>query len=511
MTSPVAEDIVRRFARRPGYRLITYREVGLPFWNLPLRCRLLARKDLPVIDEFILKSVDAGLGTCAEISAFLALPLGVVEVVMAGLVSSRHLVPTRPDANGGYLAYVLSERGSETLKRASDVTPQEDIINFSFDGLTGEFTYVDPAARWRPRDLREQDILEIPAFPADPPSIGPSHTQAAADAIRDSAAIVKARKPPSVPRDLLQVLGIEGKREKFFLRALALVFEPVDAANDAFVQFVIDGRPSEQHDLAFARAEGQRKLGIFGTLRDSNSPVDGALPPEIIAQRADEIELATMRSLTEGYREQLAALNAQSTSATEDQRASLDEQVATVAAKLDAAETALHDTPVRVLEVHEHAPLLAEAMAGVESRLMIVSPWIKAAVVTREFVDRLRTLLERGVHVVIGYGIGDRRDTLPRDKNAEKQLQQLADDYANFHFRRLGDTHAKVLIADGRYAVVSSFNWLSFRGDPNRPFRDERGTYIALESEVNRLWDDYFGRISGDHSSGGTEFDDAED
>jgi hypothetical protein len=506
VTSPATEDVVvRRFARRPGYRLVTYREVGLPYWNIPVRCRLLARKDLPVIDEFVLKAVDAGLGQSDDIATFLTLPLGVVEAVMAGLVSGRHLIPTRTSTGGDALAYVLSERGGETLRSAGEVRPQEDVISFSFDGLTGQFTHVEPSARWRPRDLREHNILEIPAFPADPPSVGPSHTQGVADALREGVDRLSARKSAPIRRDLLQVLGVDGKREKFFRKALALVFESVDATNDAFVQFIIDGRPSEQHDLAFARAEGQRKIGIVGTLRDAEGSVERELSPEIIAQRADEIELATMRKLAEGHREQLAALNKQSATATEDQRLSLDEQVASVSARLDAAEAALQETPVRILEVHEHGPLLEEAMSDAESRLMIVSPWIKAAVVTREFVDRIRTLLERGVLVVIGYGIGDGRDSLPRDQDAEKQLQRLSAEHSNFHFKRLGDTHAKVLIADSRYAVVSSFNWLSFRGDPNRPFRDERGTYIAIESEINRLWNDYYGRMSSSADSDGTD------
>jgi hypothetical protein len=44
----------------------------------------------------------------------------------------------------------------------------------------------------------------------------------------------------------------------------------------------------------------------------------------------------------------------------------------------------------------------------------------------------------------------------------------------------------KVLIADSRYDIVTSFHWLSFRGAPKRTFRDERGTLISKPTYVDQ-------------------------
>ena len=49
---------------------------------------------------------------------------------------------------------------------------------------------------------------------------------------------------------------------------------------------------------------------------------------------------------------------------------------------------------------------------------------------------------------------------------------------------RLGDTHAKILIKDDDWLVITSFNWLSFRGDPKRTFREEWGTRVAIPDQV---------------------------
>jgi phosphatidylserine/phosphatidylglycerophosphate/cardiolipin synthase-like enzyme len=62
----------------------------------------------------------------------------------------------------------------------------------------------------------------------------------------------------------------------------------------------------------------------------------------------------------------------------------------------------------------------------------------------------------------------------------------------------LGDTHAKILISDRKFAISTSFNWLSFRGDRSRTFRDERGTIVYDAQKIDELFDSYMTRFQGD-------------
>jgi phosphatidylserine/phosphatidylglycerophosphate/cardiolipin synthase-like enzyme len=133
---------------------------------------------------------------------------------------------------------------------------------------------------------------------------------------------------------------------------------------------------------------------------------------------------------------------------------------------------------------------------------MIISPWVRSDVVDGAFRQQLRDTLRRGVHVWIGYGInregGYRRGPKgDADRDTERALKLLADDFANFHLNRLGDTHAKVLICDSRFSIITSFNWLSFRGDVELEFRDERGYYVGLRDRVDDLFDSYRARFDG--------------
>ena len=487
MTEPTTEDVVRRLGRQPGYRLLTYREVGLPFWDIPVRCRLLAKKPLPALDEFVLKCVDADLRTGDDVSRFLGLPLRVVEVVMGRLVSSGHLVPL-PIVETEPVRFTLTERGQRALGESGEVVAEERDLNIAYDGLLREFTLVDLSARWRPRDLRDNDILELPAFPADPPDIGPADTAAVGMAITGITSLAE--------HELLKVLGLAGKREKFFVRGLALVFESADVPGETVVKFAIDGRPSEEHDHAFARAEGHRKLGIVGSLRELDGGPDALLAPEVLRQRSEDSEAAALRRATETFRNRIVEIEHRAAAVEEDESMEdLARQLEELQRKLDEAESALAHVPARLLEVHEHPALLREAMSSAEDRLLIVSPWIRAGVVNRQFLGELEGLLDRGVDVAIGFGIDDSKVGQDRDLEAERKLSALSNRYANFRFVRLGDTHAKVLVLDRRFVVVTSFNWLSFRGDSRRPFRDERGTLVTIADEIDRIYDDYMRRM----------------
>lgn len=155
---------------------------------------------------------------------------------------------------------------------------------------------------------------------------------------------------------------------------------------------------------------------------------------------------------------------------------------------------------MRQLEVYDRPPLLDKAITDSQERLMIISPWIRAGVVNKRFVQEFEKMLKRGVQAYIGYGIAKEEDhnRYQSDIQAERDLKYLSEKYDNFSFVRLGDTHAKIIIMDRKLAVQSSFNWLSFRGDPNKTFRDESGVCITIPEYIEELFDRYAPRFQED-------------
>jgi phosphatidylserine/phosphatidylglycerophosphate/cardiolipin synthase-like enzyme len=59
--------------------------------------------------------------------------------------------------------------------------------------------------------------------------------------------------------------------------------------------------------------------------------------------------------------------------------------------------------------------------------------------------------------------------------------------YKHFHFVHVGNTHRKSLVCDDQFAVVTSFNWLSYKGDSQGSPRDERGIVFRKKHHVERL------------------------
>jgi phosphatidylserine/phosphatidylglycerophosphate/cardiolipin synthase-like enzyme len=118
-------------------------------------------------------------------------------------------------------------------------------------------------------------------------------------------------------------------------------------------------------------------------------------------------------------------------------------------------------------------------------------------VVNAEFIKKLQRLLENRVEVYISWGLGDESEE-KTDKGALGALQRLMHAYDNLRISRFGDTHAKVLLSDCRFAIVTSFNWLSFRGDPNRTFRDEQGTLVKIPELIDEKFEYFRKRFEGD-------------
>lgn len=137
----------------------------------------------------------------------------------------------------------------------------------------------------------------------------------------------------------------------------------------------------------------------------------------------------------------------------------------------------------------EHPDHLTAALDSARKRILIISPWVKGGVVNTHFIERLEGRLRAGVEIHIGHGIGS--DDRGSDEWVLHKLRNLAQRYeGRFHFVRLNNTHAKILIYDGIW-INTSFNWLSFKGDPNRTFRMEEGTLVQIPSEVDKAYNQY--------------------
>jgi hypothetical protein len=134
-----------------------------------------------------------------------------------------------------------------------------------------------------------------------------------------------------------------------------------------------------------------------------------------------------------------------------------------------------------MISVFDHRIIREEALLFASKRLFIVSPWVTWTVVNREFGTKIESLLKRGVEVILVYGYEDGKGDDPRSIDL---LEKLRD--KGLILMRHKNTHAKIMIVDN-CVIFTSFNWLSFRGDPSRTYRMEEGLEFRSQAFADFL------------------------
>lgn len=487
-TSPT-DKVAQKFAHgRPGFRLVDYAEVGLPIYRIRIQAVLLNHKQIPPIEEFILKAFDSGLTSAEEISEFLGLESIIINAGLAELMRADNISLSAPSGSRKQVL-AMTQKGKNTLREAELVIPEERTLEIEFDGLLRKPFFRSPVYPLKPRELRDEGRLEIPPFPTKRPEIEDLDLQEVGSVIRQQGDATSNKK------NLLTIKAID-YRQRFFMPAVTLVYK-ANSGSEIQVAFVLDGKITEDHERAFAQAGGPKKIGIEHSVNIQNQ-TDDIVESEFISGTPPPEEVEKLKKSVSVAHSELEDLKADlDESGSEKDRISVQEKIEEVSERLNQSKSELQAFPVRQLEVYDHPPLLQEAITDSQSRLMIISPWIRSGVVNRDFVQKFEHMLKRGVQAYIGYGISKEEDVnrYSTDIQAEQYLKDLSKEYDNFSFLKLGDTHAKVLIMDDKFAVQSSFNWLSFRGDPNKTFRDEAGAYITIPEYIEGLFDRYAQRF----------------
>lgn len=433
------EETARFHADRPGYELIDFAEVCLPIFKIYMVASLLQHTPLPPIYEFVLRTIRIGIDDADGIAACLGIPVRMVQDTLKSLHDTEELAFKTGDGSDAD-RFVLTRKGERTTMSLERIRPEQQTVPIYFDGLTR--SPIEPPAQTllsgkQPEDL---GLKEIPALPA-------TRIEVSDIDITETARLFGKERSGEGRRDLLAIKSIE-RRMRLHLPVTALVFRPVEGG-EVELLFASDTRLLDDHNRAFALAEGPRKTRLLAEF-----------------SKADQVG-------TDSFARRVAQLakSAEVPKVSTGRRATLRPRAL------------LPDGALQRLTVLDHQPLLRDAIENAKQRVMIFSPWVTSLVVDRPTIAALRKMLDRGVKLHIGYGLDDDRKP---PKPIPEELQKLADDYPAFELRRFGDTHEKVLIKDDEFVVLTSFNWLSFRGDADRRLRRELGIKVSDPAYVEK-------------------------
>lgn len=454
------EEIIEPAAKaRPGYDLAFFKDAGHPIVLLTVKALILARKPLGPIEEGLLSAVDAAVDTPEGLIEFLGLPPAVITAVLARLNGAEMISYTQ--SSGDIKALIrLTAKGRAALTAATTVTPQEKTFKVPLDALTRRILLVHPNQLFKPRDMRVQGLFEVPA--------GPTRQIEVEDIPLQDFDRVLARERRSgnePPGELLSIRKIE-RRELTFLPCVLLFYAGHGKRTDVAVAFHLEDGPSLDHEKRFREIGG----------------------PELIGAKKIAAGAASERKALESALSEISTPISPGSGETERPAKSSEKVSAVDAEDLGALET------LQSIRCHEHPSWLRKALVSSKKRLLIISPWIRDAIIDERFIGSLHLLLKAGVLVYIGYGLAEgnaknKANKLPITPQAEKDLTQVQKQYPKtFRFVFVGNTHRKTLVSDDQFAIVTSFNWMSFKGDPNEKPRDEHGVVIRKKVYVDRIF-----------------------
>ncbi len=477
----ILEDVIEKLAyARSGYVLAAFKEAALPVYVLTARVLTLEKKPISPIEEACLKALEAGLAKPNELCGFLGLSMQVLKGTLASLNSREQINYIRP--SGDAEAHVLlTAKGRMVLTLAKTIEPEERLVKLVYDPLLRKVVFLPTAALFRPKEVKDHGWMEIPTCGAKRPEVED------VPLVDIDKAVQRMPRGQDQTRELLAVRRIE-RRELQFTPCIALYYRAHDY-HDVHVAFCREDGPSVAHETTFAQLGGPELIGAHHVLEPPSAPAVEGLsslrPSDVTADEVDSLA------------QTIAAASVSSNGPSND---ALTPAIGNeIKQKAEQAMARLKAMTQRPLRCHEHPKMLVAALTSTQHRLLIVSPWINHYVVNEMFVRSIEALLRNGVEVFIGYGLADEGDAKVDDKakqkapitpQAQRDLDRLKARFDNLVVKFIGNTHRKELVSDDKFAVITSFNWLSFKGDPKQKARDEFGFLISEPVALEEIFQD---------------------
>ena len=460
-----------RFATcRPGYRLLRCEDAALPFSVITATALLQVRRSMPPIEEFVLRSIENGVATQDGITELLGLDGDLVAKTLTRMWQAD-LIDTPGNSNGRGLT--LTPRGRAAITELSVTLPQEQEIFFLFDRILLQPSSQRHLGLLSRRDAEERGYLLIRPANAKVVELQALKIREVNEALQAAAG-----------SDLAELLVLkESLRQQLqFLPCNLLVFESDDSTKHA-VEVVVDGRLEQELGVALEKLGLERHLGLRFE-KSATENVAEIEPIKAFEQHLPEPPKRTVRQAVD-----LSLLIEVDKAEVAVNREPELVQAGAPQQSITGRPPEVEAVQIRNIDTFEHPDYLAEALATCERRLLIISPWVKSSVVDRHMLSDLRAVARRNVLIHVSFGDG-REDQ--HDEDAVERLRRLADDYPNFVVADVGRTHGKVLIWDDNQ-IITSFNWLSFRGDRHRTYRQEVGTLVKNQPHlVDPFWREQF-------------------
>jgi hypothetical protein len=452
----------------PGLDLVTYVPVAIPVHAYAIEMRIYEIKDYPLLNEHVIRCISLGMNSVNEISRF----LGIEEVYVSDAVA------TESAENGtigitGRGTLLLTEFGIQKLENFTQNEARRATDKLHVDLVTGVVTkYRNTGISLAELGKRldgldgEQFVRKLKSRSEGDKSI--------LDFKLDLVDQLLGNRNSDKRLSVLEVMGVRRSTKKpLYVLGQVLVYADAKAEN-VMLTMTVEGTRQLEHDQYLATPEVRELLDF------EIEPEAEELAPASILQESKKSQTQHIVDLIKKISDLPQADEAffveeVESSGTEGPNPATIVRPTYIGPSLFRPQV----KPVR-LRVTDFPTLRSEAIRFSKKRLLIISPWVKKAVVNQDFIRQLTAALNRGVRADIALGIG--KDFSDSHEDSIAALVELAEAYPDTLHLHKWQSHEKLLIADQAY-IETTFNWLSFQGVTKQHYRRERGPLI-VDSQI---------------------------
>jgi hypothetical protein len=424
-------DIVEYYGK--DYELLTILPFLYPYYRVEMKCTIREFSSLPLADEYLLKAVDKEIDDVENLKHFMGLEAVVFDDIFANL-HFQGLIQKNPILH-------LTEAGKKTLTTLEKSKCIFEEVYAFIDGVTGKIIKrnIFPS-----RERVTEKIKPLIKYPRTE-NLESFYT------VEENITLYKA---------LFESLknffskGNKDKKKSGNKKELVEITEILDQAR----------KINKKIWLLFFRHDEQVDDRIL--VLEDDLQINSDMTEFINEQEGKGTKVISLSKPKNENISQKSQINRQKIETAND----ID--------KLPNGTT---------ISTYKHPIVLEKTLKEATSQIFINSPWISQQVIDARFKSHLEKALKRQVHVTIIYGYGKpgKRDI---DQQTEKYFHNLKKRYKeHLLIKETKGNHAKVIICDEKFMVVTSFNWLSFKGDKSRPLRTEYGTILKNKEEIAKM------------------------
>lgn len=478
----IIEELAKMKANSiPNSNLVKYYEAGIPQWHMESILTMLKPKKISVLQEFILKFISAGIDDISTICKLLGVHLPSVNKAVA-ILQKNGLI----SVDIFFSKLKLTGKGEEVLKEAVTIVPEDLVYALYVDGLLGNI-YLDKRKLYTRKELQSFDIRPVNAD-VDEPTL----EDLVFEDVRRAVNVFKKNhvyERDKLEGELMEVSRV-AKAYVEYKKVNVLVFMNQKSGELEFQ--VYDGAVrNDEYGIALQKQYNEKTRVLeFDKRGEVDEPDESSLihmlPKEIIDNaKAFSYKDSLIEKEISSLSTRLKELEGDSQDEDDEWKESATERIRSLERKIEEMENGRKGAD-KVLSTYDHRPLLIDALENAQNSVIIVSPWIKAGGLNNQILGRIEKALQRKIQIIIGYGIGEKEDS---DKWILNKLEEVQKKKYGQYLKvvRLNNTHEKVLMKDNEFMVITSFNWLSFKGDPEKGFRQETGYYTESKDTIAQM------------------------